>query len=303
MDIKKVMHHGVIRNKELGYKRADRNDVHGEKIAIQTRNAWIDALIYRKELGHELPIIFEVHGGGFMYNTSYDDDELCHYISEHARAIVIACNYRTTPEYPYPTGLYDVYDTIKYVLLKKDILIDREKIVIWGHSAGANLAAATVLLASEKKEFVIQKQILDYPYLNISQLSKGRPKIFRSVPGFTMDTFAYYYVDNPQSNRSPYVSPVYASKKQLEGVNETYILLCGRDNLNIDGKEYQRILEAADKPVVMKYYQDALHGFIENAYNYKYVSWNVRMNVGNKQRKMAVEAVDEIIKWVSAWGK
>ena len=54
-----------------------------------------------------------------------------------AGTIVVAPEYRLAPEHPYPNGLEDCVETVKYVFDNAESLnIDNTKIVLTGDSAG-----------------------------------------------------------------------------------------------------------------------------------------------------------------------
>mgnify|MGYP000724277787 CR=1 FL=1 len=147
------------------------------------------AFIYNKENLHPGYLIVEVHGGGFMYNTAADDDDFCHFIHQTLGIPVIACDYSLTPEHPFPIGLEDVYDCVLHALSMKELKARPDRIILWGHSAGANLAAGTVYMARENQQFTPCMQILDYPYMDPYRSSAERRPIRNSVSGKLMDTF------------------------------------------------------------------------------------------------------------------
>lgn len=78
------------------------------------------------------------------------NDEYCQRLSNKVNAVVININYRLAPEFPYPTALFDVYDTVLYVKNNPPKGADVSKFAIGGHSAGGTLAAALCLLTREK---------------------------------------------------------------------------------------------------------------------------------------------------------
>lgn len=291
----------IRRERNIGDTRAKRSSVYGEKMWIPVRGGKIEVLLYRacKEKQTEnSPILFEVHGGGFMYNSAYDDDNLCAYLNQRLGITVVACNYRRTPKYPYPIGLEDVYSIIRYMIHSPKFHIDRKKIIILGHSAGGNLAASTVLLAKQRKEFLPCMQILDYPHLNVYIDSKKRPRIRKSLSPKLIDMFADFYTKTKEERRNPLISPVFAGCDMLEGLPPTYILTCGNDSLNIDGTNYAKLLQKNGVEVKENKVKNAIHGFVENTFNYDYNPWKVKMKITKKQAKMAYEAVEDWITWI-----
>lgn len=288
----------VRKERKICSKRDIRKDIHGEVIKVKTKGGTIETLIYQNSTTKAGPILFDIHGGGFMFNSNRDDDDLCQYIHEKLGITVVGCNYRRTPKYPFPTGLEDIYETIKYIIDQSSYQADKNKIIILGHSAGGNLAAAVTLLANSRKEFLPCLQILDYPYLNVYLESKKRPKIRKSLSPKVMKTFADYYVREGEDKSNPLISPVIAAENMIKGLPPTYILTCGYDNLNIDGKEYAKKLRKNGIPVTEQIYEKAIHGFVENTFNYSYIPLKTKITITKNQKRMAYDAVNKWCTWI-----
>lgn len=152
-------------------------------------------------------------------------------------------------------------------------------------------------MAKERGGFSPALLILDYPYMDAYRKSWERTEIRFSVPGKLMDTFAHYYT-REEMLRDPLVSPVLTPCRRLSGMPETLLLLCGRDNLNAGGKAYGKRLKRAGVPVTFCYVREALHGFIENHFNYKYVPLPTKLQMTRSQRKLAKLSMDHICAWI-----
>ena len=279
----------IVQSQEYMQKRGQRK-LRGEVRAFPGECGF-EALYYDKKSTRRDYVIVEVHGGGFMYNTARDDDDLCAYIHERLKIPVVACDYRRAPQYKYPTGVEDVFACVKHVY--KEYGLKQGHVLIWGHSAGANLAAGAAFMDKQSGVHAIGSQILDYPYMDVYRKSKERQRIRLSVKGKLMDTFAYYYTEE-QNLKKPMVSPELMKVEMLEGMPDTYLLLCGRDNLNQGGKSYGKLLRKAGTYVEFCYERDALHGFIENHFNYAYIDLKTKWQNRGIQRKLAVKHTDKI---------
>ncbi len=82
----------------------------------------------------------------------------------------IACvfaEYSRSPEAKYPVALNECYAATKWVAAHgSEINLDGKKIAVAGNSAGGNLAAATALMAKDKKGPEIKFQLLFWPVTN-----------------------------------------------------------------------------------------------------------------------------------------
>ncbi|MDO4276767.1 MAG: alpha/beta hydrolase fold domain-containing protein [Eubacteriales bacterium] len=279
-------------------KRACRPQINGRKITVPTRNGSMSAFVYNKRNCRPGYLIVEVHGGGFMYNTAADDDDFCCFIHERLGIPVVSCDYSLSPHAPFPTGLEDVYDCIKYALTLPSLNAAPDKIILWGHSAGANLAAGAAYLSTKSEDFTPCLQILDYPYMDVWRKSYQRPEIKYSVSGKLMDTFAHYYTPEASDLRDILISPILHSSSSFRNMPPTFLLLCGRDNLNEGGKYYGRLLKKAGVPVTFYYVKEALHGYIENHFNYKYLPFLTKIPVTKKQHRLAQDSVNHICDWI-----
>jgi acetyl esterase len=71
---------------------------------------------------------------------------LSKYFASELRAVVIGVDYRLAPEYPFPAPLGDCYEALNWTIAHAaEYNIDRERIGLWGASAGGNLGAALAL--------------------------------------------------------------------------------------------------------------------------------------------------------------
>lgn len=280
-------------------RRACRPHLYGKRISFKGRNGQhISALVYNERNQHPGYVIVEVHGGGFMYNSAADDDDFCHHIHQKLGIPVISCDYRLSPQYPFPVGLFDVYDCVCHALKLTALKAQPDKIILWGHSAGANLAAGTAYLATRNTDFSPCMQILDYPYMDPYREASKRAPIKYSVSGKLMDTFAYYYTKEHRTLKNILISPILFPAESFAAMPKTFLLLCGRDNLNEGGKAYGKLLRKAGIPVQFYYVKEALHGFIENHYNYPYISLLTKLQITKKQHTLAEQSVKEICRWI-----
>jgi len=83
------------------------------------------------------------------------------------QAIVISLEYRQAPEHTYPISLNECYETLKWISANAANLgINPKKLLISGQSAGAGLAAATVLYARDHHGPEVCGQVLMSPMLD-----------------------------------------------------------------------------------------------------------------------------------------
>ena len=95
--------------------------------------------------GRGLPVALYVHGGGFVRGDKSDYSNIVAYLGAHG-IVAVNMNYRLAPKVSWPAESEDVGAAVAF--LKKNVAHyggNPERIVVIGHSAGANLVASYVL--------------------------------------------------------------------------------------------------------------------------------------------------------------
>ena len=91
------------------------------------------------------PAIVWFHGGGMVAGGPFDVSEALD-MAEARGAVLVSVDYRLAPENPDPAPLDDCYASVLWAAEHaEDLLIDRERILLGGASAGGGLAAGTAL--------------------------------------------------------------------------------------------------------------------------------------------------------------
>ena len=97
--------------------------------------------------GKNLPVLINVHGGGWFYG----DKELYSYYCCHLASkgfAVVNFNYRLAPQNKYPAAIEDVAYLIRYIHENAGVIhLDMEKFYMLGDSAGAQLTANYCIIA------------------------------------------------------------------------------------------------------------------------------------------------------------
>ena len=101
--------------------------------------------IYRPRGEGPWPIVLYIHGGGFRI-LSKDTHWVMGLAFARRGYLVLNINYRLAPEYPFPAAMMDVCSAYQWLLEHAaEHGGDRERIVVAGESAGANLATSLTL--------------------------------------------------------------------------------------------------------------------------------------------------------------
>ncbi len=245
----------------------------GKRIAIE-RDGFpeINIILHEPEddTKEKRPLILSLHGGAWIFGDAIQTETLCDFYRKELHAVVANVNYKKGDEEPFPYQFEEVADLVKYFIKEHEVYrIDPGKIVLAGYSAGANLAAGTVLKLHEEG-VNITCQVLVYPAVDLTRTMEEDMEYIQRM------LF-------PDGKRELiYASPIKASDEQLKGIAPAIIVVCGKDFLRQQGIEYTQRLVSQGTQVVFREYPEAEHGFLEvNRKDYP----------GDDQRKNAEQEV------------
>lgn len=85
-----------------------------------------------------MPVVIWVHGGGWSRAVSQPHPN--RFLAEHG-FFTVSVSYRLTPQHPFPAQIHDVKAAVRWLRANAERYhIDPDRIGVWGHSAGGQLA-------------------------------------------------------------------------------------------------------------------------------------------------------------------
>ena len=206
------------------------------------------------------------HGGGWANGNVAFYTDACTTTAIRLERRVVAVDYRRSPEFRFPRALEDCYEVARQLFAKTllpDVRTDR--IVLFGDSAGGNLAAAVSLMAHDRGEFMPRTQMLLYPatYNDHSPTSKfdsvrenGEDYLLtaREVEGYME-----MYRSSPDDVNNPYYAPLLAP--DLSGQPRSLVITAEYCPLRDEGEAYAARLAQAGCEVSCYRMFDAVHGY------------------------------------------
>ncbi len=213
------------------------------------------------------------HGGGWVSESVDTYNAVCKCLAKQMRCRVISVEYSLAPENPFPNGLEDCYAVAKEIFLHPEWFhVQPEHIVLIGDSAGGNLAAAVSLMARDRGEFQVYRQILLYPATNNDHSNSSKfPSIVTNGKDYLLTAkrireYMELYIRNRADFNNPYFAPLLA--KDLSQQPETLVITAEYDPLRDEGEAYGEALQAAGNSVTIYRMKDALHGFFSLDYHF-----------------------------------
>ncbi|MER2192264.1 MAG: alpha/beta hydrolase [Solibacillus sp.] len=236
-----------------------------EDKAITTSEAPLQVRIYTPNEAESYSVLMYFHGGAFISGTLESHDEIARDLCAASGYKVVAVDYRLAPEHPFPAAPQDCYDATKWVVDNKEELgWDGENLAFSGDSAGGNLVAAVTLLARDKQEFTVSKQVLFYPSIDLDFAEDKYPSLQQYAKGYFVESEMLpqlndFYVAKEQA-KNPLASPIFADT--LEGLPEALIITAECDPLRDEAEAYAEKLKQAGVDVMLKRYNGVTHGFL-----------------------------------------
>jgi acetyl esterase len=200
-----------------------------------------------------------LHGGGFVMGDLDTEHPWAARLADGTGAVVVSVGYRRAPEHRFPAAFDDAYAALTWTAEHAaELGIDKARIAVGGHSAGAGLAAAVALRARDQQGPPIRFQLLNQPELDDRQ-ETWSARHFTDTPWMTRDklaaTWRHYLGSAPAS---PYAAPARAD--DLSGLPPAYIATAEFDPLRDEGIGYALRLLQAGVPVELHQWPGTFHG-------------------------------------------
>lgn len=236
------------------------------ELVLPTASGTLKCAIFLPPRIGSLDVLFFIHGGGWVTGDISTYVVPCRTLAKLSGRIVISVDYRRAPEHKFPTAVEDCYEAAKALIWgKSPLFVDERRLVLVGDSAGGNIAAAVSLMAKDRGEFSVRRQVLIYPSLANNH---GDDSPFESVrtngkdyllTSKRVDEYLELYSSSPGDYTNPYFAPLCA--KNLSGLPATLVITAEYDPLRDEGEEYARRLRAEGVAAECYRMPEALHGF------------------------------------------
>ena len=216
----------------------------------------------RGSADRDCPLLLFLHGGGWVAGDLAAYDPLCRELSHAARCLVVAVEYRLSPEHKFPAAPLDSWAALRWVAQHaRQLGADPERLAIGGDSAGGNLAAAVTQLARDNRGPALAFQLLVYPVTNHA-FDTASYREFAEGYLLTRKGMQWnwnHYLPNDAAGATKLASPLRAA--DLAGLPPALVITAECDPLRDEGEAYAHRLREAGVTVVVRRYEGALHAF------------------------------------------
>lgn len=232
-----------------------------EELNIPLESHQVPVRIYRpngKNIQNSSAIIY-IHGGWFIAGGFETHDAVVRKLANKTGSVVIFVDYRLAPEHPFPAGLNDCINSVKWIADNAESLgIDAHQIGIIGDSAGGALATGVSTQIGELLKF----QVLIYPAAD-HQLNTKSWETYETGPVLNKEggiqAWEWYYPEG-RDNPDPLAVPILI--KDFRNTPPTLVLIAEHDPLKDEGEELALHMKEAGISVHTIFYKNMVHGFM-----------------------------------------
>lgn len=208
------------------------------------------------------------HGGGWVNGNVDFYLDACTTMAIKLERRVVSVDYRRAPEHRFPQAPEDCHETARQ-LFAGELLpdVDPNNVVLFGDSAGGNLAAVVSLMARDRGTFAPRTQMLLYPvtyddhayatswFDSVRENGEDYLLSWRDIEGY-MDL----YQSSPADRANPYFAPLLAP--DLSGMPRTLMMTAEYCPLRDEGEVFAQRLVDDGNDVACYRVLDAVHGYL-----------------------------------------
>jgi acetyl esterase len=210
-------------------------------------------------------VLFFIHGGVWIVGNFQNHQRLLRDLVVGSGQVGVFVEYTPLPTAKYPTQVEESYAALKWVADHAgEFGADGSRIAIAGNSVGGNMTAAMTLMAKDRRGPKIAYQVLLIPATdaNVDTNSYHEFATGRFLPRAFMKYGWDLYAPDAKTRSNPYVSPLRASKDQLQGLPPALVITAENDPLRDEGEAYARKLKDAGVEVTATRYNGMIHDFV-----------------------------------------
>jgi acetyl esterase/lipase len=231
----------------------------GEWGTVRTR------VIRPKGIEGPLPVIFYIHGAGWVFGDENTHDRLVRELAVGADAALVFPVYDRAPEARYPTQIEQNYAVARWVVAEgAGHGLDPARLAACGDSVGGNMAAVLAQMAKDRGDVRLAAQVLLYP---VTDAGFDTPSYLQFADGYylTRDGMLWFwdqYTSDDSQRKERYASPLRASVDDLRDLPPALVITDEADVLRDEGEAYAARLRDAGVPVTAVRVLGIVHDFM-----------------------------------------
>ena len=213
-----------------------------------------------------LPTMLYCHGGAFFLTMMTCQLDMASVYATELQCRVILPQYRISLDAPYPTPVNDCYDTLKSIAA--DPKTDLDRVLIYGDSAGGNLAASVTQMCCDEGLLQPAGQMLIYPVTDTEQTYPDLVEYqYATWPREANIRMWKTYLDGRTPTPGDYAVPMLHDP--LGNLPKAYVEVAELDILCDQGEAYAEKMRQSGIDVTLQKIAGAYHGYdgdVNNAF-------------------------------------
>ncbi len=233
-----------------------------EDITIRIDKNDLKCRVYKPKGEGPFPIIFYIHGGGWVIADLDTYDSSPRALTNGANAVVFSIHYRQAPEHKFPAAHEDTYGAYKWVLENgKRWGGNTKNVAMVGESAGGNMAAAVCIMAQKDGIQMPVHQVLIYPVADtrMDTPSYAENATAKPLNAAMMKWFANHTFAKEEDVSDPKVALLKAPS--LKGLPSATIITAQIDPLRSEGEALAKKFRSDGVEVAYRNYEGVTHEF------------------------------------------
>jgi len=236
------------------------------KVKLKYKEVYLDNVsktrvcLYQSLESRDNPaVLLYLHGGGYAMGYPEMAEELYYELITKLNVCVVAPDYRLSLEHPFPAGLNDCFDSLKWLMNEaKNFGIDSTKIIVAGDSAGGGLTCALSLLAN-KNDIMLLGQLPLYPMIDDTMSTDSAIDNDAPVWNTLSSKIAWELYLREVKEITELAAP--ARTREFENLPPTYSFIGDLDPFLDETKTYFEQLDKAGVKSKLRVFKGCYHGF------------------------------------------
>lgn len=231
----------------------------GEWGTVRTR------IIRPKGATGPLPVLFYIHGAGWVFGDEHTHDRLFRELTVGAGAVGVFPVYDRAPEAQYPTQVEQNYAVGQWVKEHgAEHGMDTSRMAVTGESVGGCMSAVFAQMNKDRGGLDLQAQCLLYP---VADADFDTPSYLQFAEGYylTRDGMKWFwdaYTTDPAQRAERYASPLQTPLEDLKGLPPALVITDEADVLRDEGEQYANKLREAGVDVTSVRVAGMVHDFL-----------------------------------------